>query len=489
MIEPLIFDLSSGVEGYDVAEPSVTDDIALKELESSQLACEISPFLPQVSEVDVVRHFTRLSELNFHVDKGLYPLGSCTMKYNPKINERLAALPGFTEQHPLQDESTLQGTFEMLYSLQKILSDVTGFDSVTLAPCAGAHGELTSLMMVKAYFKDLGEKRDVVVVPDSAHGTNPASASMCGYTVKEVLSDSSGCVDVEAFKEAVDEKCACVMLTNPNTLGIFENNILEIAEHCKKTGTILYCDGANMNALVGRAGPGTMGFDVMHLNLHKTFSTPHGGGGPGSGPVACSAKLAPYLPSPLIIKDGDRFKAEYNRPKSIGFVHSFFGNVGIALRAYVYLRTMGFDGLKEVSGTAVLNANYLKKHLSKLLPIPFDKNCMHEFVMSGKPSEGCKVHTLDIAKRLLDLGFHAPTVYFPLIVEEAIMVEPTETESKAELDRFIDAFEQIIHERDNNPELLLDAPVTTPVRRLDETAAARKPDLKFCPCGDYVTRD
>jgi glycine dehydrogenase subunit 2 len=490
MSEPLIYDLSNdGVKGYDVEQPVTRDDESLKNLSALGLARADLPGLPQVCEVDVVRHFTRLSELNFHLDKGLYPLGSCTMKYNPKVNERLAGLPGFANQHPLQGDDSQQGTLEILYRLQEILSDVTGFDAVTLQPCAGAHGELTALMMVKAYFTDKGEQRKIVVVPDSAHGTNPASAAMCGYTVKEVPSNKDGCVDVAAFKEAVTKDCACVMLTNPNTLGIFEKNVLEIAAHCKSTGTILYCDGANMNALVGKAGPGQMGFDIMHLNLHKTFSTPHGGGGPGSGPVACSKELAPFLPKPVIVKDGDKYKTEYDRPKSIGSVHTFFGNIAIALRAFVYLRTMGLDGLKQVSEIAVLNANYLKKHLSALLPVPYDKHCMHEFVMSGKPPEGCPVHTMDMAKRLLDLGFHAPTVYFPLIVEEAMMVEPTETESKAELDKFIAAFRQILGERDTNPELLLSAPLTTPVRRLDETSAARNPNVKFCPCGDYITRD
>ncbi len=483
--EPLIFELSSpGKTGYQVEKPGCDASEAMAALKETGFLREDKPGLPEVSETGVVRHYTRLSEMNYHLDRGLYPLGSCTMKYNPKMNERVAGLPGFTQQHPLLGEDGLQGTLEVLWRLERILSSLTGFHATSLQPCAGAHGELTSLMMIKAFFNDKGEgdKRKTLVVPDSAHGTNPASGAMCGYTVKEVPSGPDGCVDLAALKDVVDETCAAVMLTNPNTLGLFEEQIIEISDHCKKVGAKLYCDGANMNALVGRASPGCMGFDIMHLNLHKTFSTPHGGGGPGSGPVACTEELAPYLPVPRVVSEGDRYKLVEEDAKSVGPVHTFYGNVGIAIRAYAYIRTLGLEGLKEVSEFAVLNANYLRVKLRELMPMPYDRLCMHEFVMSGKPEEGCPVHTMDIAKRLLDLGFHAPTVYFPLIVEEALMVEPTETVGKEELDRFVAAFEQIVKERKECPEKLTEAPLTTPVRRLDETSAARKPDIRFCSC-------
>ena len=484
-VEHLIFELSSpGKTGYQVEAPGCEEKDAFEALQNLGALREDKPGLPEVSETGIVRHYTRLSEMNYHLDRGLYPLGSCTMKYNPKMNERVAGMAGFTEQHPLQTEEDLQGTLEVLWRLERILSGITGFAATSLQPCAGAHGELTSLMMIKAYFNDKGEgdKRTTLVVPDSAHGTNPASGAMCGYAVKEVPSGADGCVDLEALREVVDESCAAVMLTNPNTLGLFEEQIIEISDHCKKVGAKLYCDGANMNALVGRASPGCMGFDIMHLNLHKTFSTPHGGGGPGSGPVACTAELAPYLPVPRVIKDGDRYKIADEEEKSVGPVHTFYGNVGIAIRAYAYIRTLGLEGLQEVSEFAVLNANYLRVKLREIMHMPYDRLCMHEFVMSGKTEEESDVHTMDIAKRLLDLGFHAPTVYFPLIVEEALMVEPTETVGKEELDRFVDAFRQIVKERKESPEKLTEAPLSTPVRRLDETTAARKPDIRFCSC-------
>ena len=484
--EKLIFEKSSpGKRGYLVEEPRCRDDEALEELAGKGLLRSDAPDLPEVSETGVVRHFTRLSEMNYHLDRGIYPLGSCTMKYNPKMNERLSSLPGFTEQHPLRGQEHLQGSLELLWRLERFLSALTGFDETSLQPCAGAHGELTSLMMIKAFFADKGEleQRKNLIVPDSAHGTNPASGSMCGFSVKEVPSADNGCVEISAFQDMVDESCAAVMLTNPNTLGFFEEQILAIAEHCKKVGAKLYCDGANMNALVGRAGPGCMGFDIMHLNLHKTFSTPHGGGGPGSGPVACTAELAPYLPVPRVERKGDDFVLSEGWEKSIGPVHSFYGNVGVAVRAYAYIRTLGLEGLRQVSEVAVLNANYLRNALKELFELPYDRLCMHEFVLSGAPTKDSPdVHTMDIAKRLLDLGFHAPTVYFPLIVEEALMVEPSETVGKDELDAFIAAFEQIAKERREDPEKLKRAPEKTVVRRLDETTAARKPDLRFCSC-------
>jgi len=493
MDEPLIFERSHpGLRGYHVDDAGHSASADLDALREDGFCCTEPPTLPEVSEVDVIRHYTRLSALNYHVDQGLYPLGSCTMKHNPKMNERLCRLSGFTGVHPLLPAEDLQGTLEMLWLTERYLADVTGLPCVSLQPCAGAHGELASLMMIQAFWRDRGEDRDLVVVPDSAHGTNPASAAMCGYRVEEVASGPDGCVDLAAFKQLVDERCACVMLTNPNTLGLFETGILDIAAHCREVGAKLYCDGANMNALLSRARPGDMGFDIMHLNLHKTFSTPHGGGGPGCGPVTCTEELEPYLPVPRIQSKDGRFVLETKKVKSIGSMHSFFGNVGVIVRAFAYLETMGFEGLRAVSEAAVLNANYLRVRLRELLPVPYDRICMHEFVMSGKPPkecEGgagnastCKVHTLDIAKRLLDLGFHAPTVYFPLIVDEALMVEPTETESRRELDRFVRALEQIVRERSEDPDKLLNAPTMTPVRRFDETTAARKPDLCFCCC-------
>jgi len=483
--EPLVFELSSpGKTGYQVDAPGCDEAAALDELRRAGLVRTTAPGLPEVAETDLVRHFTRLSELNYHLDRGLYPLGSCTMKYNPKMNERLAGLPGFTEAHPMGADDAMQGIFEILWRLERFLAGLTGFEAVSLQPCAGAHGELTSLMMIQAFFRDKGEgaTRTKLVVPDSAHGTNPASGAMCGYSVTEVPSGPDGCVNLDALRAAVDETTAAVMLTNPNTLGLFEENILAIAEHCRQVGAKLYCDGANMNALVGRASPGCMGFDIMHLNLHKTFSTPHGGGGPGSGPVACTAELAPYLPVPRIVAENGRYRRVDDEPSSIGPVHTFMGNAAIALRAYAYIRTLGLEGLQQVSECAVLNANYLRVALRELVPTPYDRPCMHEFVLSGKPEGDGDVHTMDMAKRLLDLGFHAPTVYFPLIVEEAMMIEPTETVSKRELDRFIEAFRVIARERAETPATLHAAPVTTPVRRLDETSAARKPDLRFCGC-------
>ncbi len=483
-VEPLVFELSrSGRCGWKSPEPPIRDEDSLAALEAEGLLREELP-LPELSEVEVVRHFTRLSTLNFHVDEGFYPLGSCTMKYNPKIDEKLARNTRLAALHPLADERCARAPLRVLGELGEMLKEVCGFDAVTFQPCAGAHGELTSLMMIKACLERRGERRRVVVLPDSAHGTNPASAAMCGFQVREIVS-RDGLVDPEKLSEAVDGDTAAVMLTNPNTLGLFEEEILRIAECCHDRGAFLYCDGANMNALVGRARPGDMGFDIMHLNLHKTFASPHGGGGPGAGPVLCTSELAPFLPSPVITKDSEGvWRFDHDRPLSIGRMHSFHGNFLVALRAWCYLLSCGWKGLAEVSGAAVLNANYLRRLVSAVFEVPYGGRCMHEFVASGaalKKETGVK--TLDVAKRLLDLGFHAPTIYFPLIVEEALMIEPTETESVETLEAFAAALARIAEEARRDPELVKNAPHSTPVARVDETTAARKPDLTYSPCG------
>ncbi|MBO8125615.1 MAG: aminomethyl-transferring glycine dehydrogenase subunit GcvPB [Firmicutes bacterium] len=439
------------------------------------------PELPEVSEVDVVRHFTRLSERNHGVDSGFYPLGSCTMKYNPKINEDIAALDGFTGLHPYQPEGTVQGALRVIYELQNYLSELMGMDAFTLQPAAGAHGELTGLMLIKAYHRDRGQsdQKQEIIVPDSAHGTNPASAAMCGFKVVEVPSDERGNVDVAALKTVVSERTAGLMLTNPNTLGLFEENILEIADIIHAAGGLLYYDGANANAILGITRPGDMGFDVVHLNLHKTFAAPHGGGGPGSGPVGVKADLIPYLPVPRVQYDGEVYHLDYDHPKSIGKVKGYCGNFLVALKAYAYIRQMGSSGLRAVAENAVLNANYLLAKLQDYFDLPYRRRCMHEFVISGSRQKAHGVKTLDMAKRLLDFGVHAPTIYFPLIVEEALMIEPTETESKETMDQFITIMAQIAREAQENPEVLKQAPRNLPVRRLDEAAAARHPNLKW----------
>ena len=435
---------------------------------------------PEVAELDLVRHYTELSNKNFGVDSGFYPLGSCTMKYNPKINEKVARIPGFAESHPLQEEEQVQGSLEIVYSLQEELKEITGMDEVTLQPAAGAHGEWTALMIFKAYHLDNGEgHRDEVIVPDSAHGTNPASASFAGFKAVTVKSNERGEVDIEDLKRVVNENTAAIMLTNPNTLGIFEKNIMEIREIVHEAGGLLYYDGANLNAIMDKVRPGDMGFDAVHLNLHKTFTGPHGGGGPGSGPVGVKKELASYLPKPMVIKDGDTFKYDNDIKNSIGRVKPFYGNFGIYLRAYTYIRTMGAEGLREVSEAAVLNANYIKASLKDHYEIPYEQYCKHEFVLSGSKQKEHGVRTLDMAKRLLDFGVHPPTIYFPLNVEEGMMIEPTETESKETLDYFIDAMIQIAEEAKNDPDKVLEAPHSTIIDRLDETTAARKPVLKF----------
>jgi glycine dehydrogenase subunit 2 len=438
------------------------------------------PMLPEVSEVDVVRHYTDLALKNYSVDRGFYPLGSCTMKYNPKINEDMAAL--FANFHPFQPRETITGAIKLMGHLKELLCEITGTDDMTLQPAAGAHGELTGLLVARAYFEDKGEleKRRKVLVPDSAHGTNPASAAMAGFEVIELKSGEDGCVNLDELKAHLDDSVAVIMLTNPNTLGLFEKDILEIAKMAHEVGALLYYDGANLNAIMGRTRPGDMGFDIVHLNLHKTFSTPHGMGGPGSGPIGVKKHLAPYLPVPVVRKTENGYDLDYNLPKSIGMVRSFYGNFLVMVKAYTYILTMGNKGLKHVSDMAVLNANYLRKKLSRLYKVAYDRTCMHEFVIDNEEfSRKTGVKTLDIAKRILDYGMHAPTIYFPLIVHEAMMIEPTETESKMTLDRFVEILEKIYEEAHNDPELVKKAPYTTPVRRLDDVSATKFPIFRY----------
>ena len=435
--------------------------------------------LPSVSELDVVRHFTQLSQKNFCVDTNFYPLGSCTMKYNPKCLDVIAATSSFSQIHPYQDPETAQGALKVLYEMQEFLSKITGMDEFTLQPAAGAHGELCGLLIVGAYHRFKKQARSKVLIPDSAHGTNPATAALCGYEVVQVRTNEKGHVDLKDLQSKLDATVACLMMTNPNTLGLFEEDILEIARCVHKAGALVYYDGANMNALLGICRPGDMGFDIVHLNLHKTFAVPHGSGGPGSGPVGVKSEFVPFLPSPRVLKKEDSFYFEKNAPHSIGKLRSFYGNFGAIIRSYGYIKALGNEGLKSVSENAILNANYLKSRLKKIFDVPYDGYCMHEFVLSGKRQKAKGVKALDIAKRLLDFGVHAPTIYFPLIVEEALMIEPTETESKETLDEFIEILTEINHEIDRDPEKVLNAPHTTPVRRLDEVLAARTPNLCF----------
>jgi len=435
--------------------------------------------LPELSQVELVRYFVALSRRNYSVDSGFYPLGSCTMKYNPKVHEKLACLPGFTSLHPLQPLATVQGALALMYDLQRWLADITGLDAVSLAPAAGAQGELTGILMIKAYLADRGEEgRSRVLVPDSAHGTNPATAAMGGFEVVTVASDGQGNTDTHALASALDDGVAALMLTLPNTLGLFDPNIGRIAEMLHRKGALLYGDGANLNALLGRARFGDMGFDIVHLNMHKTFSTPHGGGGPGSGPVVVKGYLAPYLPTPVVAKEGEGFVLA-TPERSIGRVGSFYGHFGVLVRAYAYLRTLGVEGLRQVSDNAVINANYVLARLRQAYHLPYDRRCMHEVVFSGSRQRAKGVRTLDIAKRLIDYGFHPPTVYFPLIVDEALMIEPTETESKEALDAFCDALLAIDREAEEEPQVVKEAPHTAPVGRLDEATAARRPVLRW----------
>ncbi len=435
---------------------------------------------PEMTEPEVVRHFVNLSKKNFSIDTHFYPLGSCTMKYNPKINEWAAVQDGFAGVHPMQMEETVQGALHVMYELEQYLKTITGMDRFTLQPAAGAHGELAGMMLVRAYHTSRGEvKRRKVLVPDSSHGTNPASAALFGYHVIELKSNSRGRVDLKTLEEHLDEETACLMLTNPNTVGLFEEDILEVAKKVHEKGALLYYDGANLNALLGIARPGDMGFDIVHLNLHKTFSTPHGGGGPGAGPVGVKSRLVPYLPVPLIEKAGEKYKIIYESEQSIGRVKSFYGNFGMILRAYVYIRTLGLSGLKQASEYAILNANYLKEKLKRVFMVAVDEPCMHEFVLSIKNFKSQDVHAGDIGKRLLDFGYHAPTVHFPLVIEEALMIEPTESETKETLDKFVEAMAAIALEIHTDPEKVKMAPHTLPIRRPDEVLAARKPLLSY----------
>ncbi|MCK4417343.1 MAG: aminomethyl-transferring glycine dehydrogenase subunit GcvPB [Candidatus Latescibacteria bacterium] len=475
MKERLVFEIGKkGKVGVSLPRCDVLEEEPERLIPEQHLRKDLP--LPELSEPEIVRHFTRLSQLNCGVDTGLYPLGSCTMKYNPKVNEEIASLAGLTRLHPYQPEELCQGALRLMYELGEYLAQIGGMDAVTLQPAAGAHGELTGMLIIRAYFLSKAQKRHQVIIPDSAHGTNPASAALCGYQAIEVKSDERGCVDVVELNKLVNEDVAAIMLTNPNTLGLFEENILEIADIVHRAGGLLYCDGANLNALLGVARPGDMGFDLLHFNLHKTFSTPHGGGGPGSGPLGVKRTLAPFLPVPLVVKQGKRYLLDYNCPLSIGKVRSFYGNFGVLIKAYAYLLSLGPEGLRQVAENAVLNANYLVKRLKDHYHLPYDRICKHEFVLSGARQKKRGIRALDIAKRLIDCGFHPPTIYFPLIVNEALMIEPTETESRQTLDRFAEALIKIAQE---DAETLKSAPHHTSVGRLDEVAAARKPNLRW----------
>lgn len=468
---------SACVLGPSLDVPQVDLDVSLPGLRRSE-----PPRLPHVAEVEIMRHYAHLAEMNFGVDSGPYPLGSCTMKYNPRINEDAARFEGFAGLHPYQPVDSAQGALELMVELQDALGEVAGLPAVTLQPAAGAHGELTALMCFKAAHIAAGDARRKIIIPDTAHGTNPATVSMCDYETITIPSDERGLVDVDALKDALDTDVAAFMLTNPNTLGLFDPQILEITRAVHAVGAYAYCDGANLNAIMGVTRPGDQGFDALHINVHKTFSTPHGGGGPGGGPVCVTPELARYLPGPLPVRNEDGTFGLHTPDRSIGRVRSFLGNFGVLVRAYAYVRALGADGLKEASEQAVISANYLKSLLADVFDAPYDRPCMHEFVLSGarqKRQHG--VRTLDIAKRLLDYGFHPPTVYFPLIVEEALMVEPTETESMAALDSFAAALRAIDAEAATDPDLVRSAPYTTPVRRLDEARAAREPVLRWRP--------
>ncbi len=441
---------------------------------------EENPVLPEVSELELIRHFSELARKNFSIDSAFYPLGSCTMKYNPKINELISRNEKFTNLHPKAPENQSQGAMEIMFILGEYLKEISGFKAITLQPAAGAHGELTGILMIKKYFEKRGDKkRNKVLVPDTAHGTNPATAGMCGFKVVELKSNNKGQVDIESLKSNLDDTVAAIMLTNPNTLGIFEEDILKISSLVHNAGGLQYYDGANLNAIMGIARPGDMGFDVCHLNLHKTFSTPHGGGGPGAGVVCCNEKLEPFLPLPILRKDNKgKYFWDYDRKDSIGKVKAYYGNFGMFVRALAYIWANGKEGLKQVSHDAVLNANYLKNKLKEYFDLPYDIDCMHEFVLSGKRQKKQGVSTLSLAKRLLDFGVHAPTIYFPLVVPEAIMIEPTETESKEQLDNFVEIMKQITQEISTKPEFVNGAPYNTPVRRVNETQAAR--NLSLC---------
>ena len=468
-----IFEKTNGIDGINLTDENIdVSFIPSESLRDSEIG------LPQLSELDVMRHYKELSDLNFCIEKGFYPLGSCTMKYNPKVNEFLSSLEGFNI-HPNCPDEMAQGALKLMYNLQNALLKITGMDAITLKPSAGAHGEMTGMMIIKKYFDTIGEKRTKVIIPDSAHGTNPASARMSGFDIIEIKSNDKGQVDIDALKSVLNKDVAAIMMTNPNTLGIFEEQVEEISRLMHENGSLLYYDGANFNAIMGYTNPKLMGFDVVHLNLHKTFSTPHGGGGPGAGPVAVVEKLKEFLPTPIIDFDGEKYFRNYNVKNSIGSIKDFCGNFSVFVKAYAYILMMG-KNLKNASENAVLNANYLKEKLKKYYDLPYNEPCMHEFVLSGerqKHENG--VSTLNIAKALMDGNTHPPTVYFPLIVHEAIMIEPTESENKEILDEFVDTMVQIAQDAKTNPEKILSAPHTTPVKKIDEVTAARHPDLKY----------
>jgi glycine dehydrogenase subunit 2 len=485
--ERLIFEVSSpGRHGvslppYDVPRKS------LDELIPPQFQRKTPPRLPEVSELDVIRHFTRLSQLNYSVDTHFYPLGSCTMKYNPRVHEEVAGMEAFTRLHPYQPIEQVQGVLELLHHFSEVLKEICGLPEFSLQPAAGAHGELLGMMVVRAYHKKRDEKdRRKIIIPDSAHGTNPASATLCGFEVVEVKSNDKGLVDLESLKKAMSPEVAALMITNPNTLGLFEKDIVEICRILHEAGGLVYCDGANMNALLGRVRPGDMGVDLLHLNLHKTFTGPHGGGGPGSGPLGVSEPLRPFLPVPRVKKEGETYLWDYDYPDTVGRIKAFYGHIGVILKAYAYILSLGSEGLRRVSEAAVLNANFLRHKLSAYYDLPYQGVCMHEFVLSGRRQKKQGVATLDLAKRLLDYGFYAPTIYFPLIVEEALMIEPTETEGKQTLEAFAEAMIRIAKEAETSPDLVKGAPYTTPVRRMDEVKAARQPDLRWSFPEDVV---
>ncbi len=477
--EPLLFEKSSpGKRGYRLPPLDVPEADATKLL--GDAARTEAAALPELSEIEIIRHFTRLSTWNYAIDLGMYPLGSCTMKYNPRVNEFVSRLEGIAEAHPYQPESLSQGALGVLRTLEKALIEITGMETITLQPAAGAHGEFTGILLTRAYHESKGNPRRKVLIPDSAHGTNPATAAICGYQVENLRSNANGMVDIEQLAKQVDDQTAALMLTNPSTIGVFESEIHKIADVLHAKGALLYMDGANMNALCGKTRPGDFGVDVMHLNLHKTFSTPHGGGGPGSGPVACKKILEPFLPTPVVRENPDgTLRLDYDRPHSVGRVRMFYGNFGMFVRALAYILANGPDGLRQTTEDAVLNANYIRKKLEGYYELPYKTASMHEVVFSDKKQQTRGVKTGDIAKRLIDYGFHPYTVSFPLIVPGALMIEPTESESKEELDLFIDAMQQIAREVEENPYLVLTAPHATRVKRMDETAAARRPVLRW----------
>jgi len=479
--EPLIFEEGgAGRRGYSLPALDV-EKVDLKKVWPAKLIRKGLDGFPEMSEVEIIRHFTRLSQWNYGVDAGFYPLGSCTMKYNPKVNEDVARLPGFASAHPYLPEELSQGALQMMFELERYLAEVSGMDRVTLQPAAGAQGELTGMLMIRAYLAGQGNPRQKVLVPDTAHGTNPASSSLCGYQVVQVKSNEHGILFPENIAEKMDGDVAAIMITNPNTLGLFEENICEIVDIVHRHGGQVYGDGANLNALMGLTRIGEMGVDVLHFNLHKTFATPHGGGGPGAGPVGVKAHLADYLPNPVVVKEGENYRFHYERPKSIGKVRSFYGNFAILLRAYAYILSMGAEGLKRASLVALLNANYIRARLKEFYHLPYDFPCMHECVFSDRWQNKFGITALDIAKRLMDYGFHPPTIYFPLVVHGALMIEPTESESKETLDQFIDVMIQIAKEAESNPAVIREAPHQTKVSRLDEVLANRKPKLRWKP--------